>query len=227
MVPSPSCMFFILRASQLPHHLVFVRNSESQALPWASRIKITLCYSLQLSSTEDHTSKFKKHSYQPKRILSLPCISIKTKQKKATWASCFLCFQGRLGWVPFESYHICAALLAADNCFMYPSWEICVPVLTGSFSAPSKRIKEAELLNIVTDSWRRQTERALTHIHILWKKAISDWLGYNHYSYTPASSYFLTVIFLVFLPHLFPLSPPWPFLFFLSYSQTFLHYFIM
>ena len=28
MVPSPSCMFFILRASQLPHHLVFVRNSE-------------------------------------------------------------------------------------------------------------------------------------------------------------------------------------------------------
>lgn len=106
--------------------------------------------------------KFKKHSSlcQPKYIINLSHLYIKQQQqhnKNITWGSCFLFSQGLLSWMPIKSYqHVCVALLAADNCFPYPSSEIRVSVLTGSFQAPSKRIKETEILNIVTDSWGRK-----------------------------------------------------------------------
>lgn len=135
-------------------------------------------------------------SYQPKCILSLSYL------KKATWAGSFLFSQGCLSWVPIESYHICVVLLAADNCFLYPSREISVSVLTGYFPAPSKSIKETEILNIVTDSWRRKTyQGTLTHTHVLLKKVISEWLGHNHL--------FLHLSFILLLHcHLFGPSSP-------------------
>lgn len=77
MVPSPSCVFSQLHSFLITWYLLEI----VQAHPRLPDSGITLWHSPQLRSTEDQTSKFRKHSYQPKCILNLPCISIKTTTK--------------------------------------------------------------------------------------------------------------------------------------------------
>lgn len=149
------------------------------------------------------TLKFKTHSsfHQAECIFSLSHLCIKKKKSLEIDASRFL--RAFLSWVPIESYqHICVALLTADNCFLYPSWEISVSVLTRSFQVPLERIKETKMLDFVTDWWRRKTyQGVLNHTHILLKKSISVWLGYNHL--------FLHSVFILIVScHHFGLSSP-------------------
>lgn len=70
--------------------------------------------------------------------------------------------------MPITSHqHISAALLATDNCRVHAFSQISVSISTGSLQAQSQRIKETEILNVVTDIWKRKTyQGALNHTHI-------------------------------------------------------------
>lgn len=188
-----------------------------QNLPWNHWLTIPLYQNLELRSTEDCTFKFKKRS----SLTSLNVSSIYPMLVffKATWDGCFLSSQGHLSCLLIKYYHIYVVLLTANNCFTYPSWEISASVLTGSFPDPSKRINGTEILNVVTDPWRRKTyQEALNHTNILLKKAISEWLGYNHLFLHSSFICFLSYYLFGLLPLLFLPSPPWPFPFLLVYS---------
>lgn len=63
---------------------------------------------------------------------------------------------------------------------MYAFSQISGSVSTGSLQAQSQRIKETEILNIVTDLWRRKTyQGALNHTHISVNKSPSMTLKNN------------------------------------------------